>query len=816
MAKKKKNKRKSGKEINIDIASIVLIILGVILSIFVYNPDNGIIGGFIKSVLSGCLGMLMYAIPFILILLGIYAIFRDYSRFKLKTFFVVLLVVLIAVLISTFDRSVNYINNLAAQGTLTNAKAYLTEWCKLGLDGVGGGIVGQSIAALFVKCFGMFATKVLLWVMIFADALFVTGITFSAIIMAIRDSLTDVVDTVSSAFPEKGNNKYRSSEKVKKIVSRADLIEAAGQLSIDLSGNYESEEVEEQAVDDEELERLKEEKEKTKKNISKLFANKKSKKVEVEDGEVEDEELLEDDELLDDEELDEGMIADSGVMEEYENYEFPSIEHLKEVKRMGKDFSKKELEEIAIRLQTTLASFGIEAKVTNVTRGPTVTRYELQPSEGVRVSKILNLSDDIALNLAAKSIRIEAPIPGKSAVGIEVPNKATDVVSLREVVESEEFIEASSKVSFALGKTIEGTPYVANIAKMPHLLISGSTGSGKSVCVNAIIMSILYHATPNEVKLILIDPKVVELAIYNGIPHLLIPVVTDSRKAAGALSWAVQEMENRYNMFASKGVRDLKGYNEIMRDEGENELPQIVIIVDELADLMMVAKKEVEDYICRLAQKARAAGMFLVIATQRPSVDVITGLIKANIPSRIAFTVSSQVDSRTILDMGGAEKLLGRGDMLFLPIGEAKPIRVQGAFVSDEEVEAVVEEIKEKTPAVYNESVIEKLEVTNPTAQSQNAMENGEACDELLPDAIELAVNMGQISASMIQRKFRVGYARAGRIVDQMEERGIVSESLGSKPRKVLISKEEFEEMNEMGDINVYFDDDDGYVEEDA
>ena len=487
-------------------------------------------------------------------------------------------------------------------------------------------------------------------------------------------------------------------------------------------------------------------------------------------------------------------------MEEYENYEFPSIDLLKQVKRTGKDYSTKELKEIAIKLQKTLASFGVEAKVTNVTRGPTVTRYELQPSVGVKVSKILNLSDDIALNLAAKSIRIEAPIPGKSAVGIEVPNKSTDMVTLREVIESDEFENASSKVSFALGKSIDGVPYVADISKMPHMLISGSTGSGKSVCINSIIMSILYKATPNEVKLILIDPKVVELGVYNGIPHLLIPVVTDPKKAAGALNWAVQEMVNRYNLFASKGVRDIKGYNELLKNEGEEGiLPQIVIIVDELADLMMVASNEVEDAICRLAQMARAAGMFLIIATQRPSVDVITGIIKANIPSRIAFTVSSQVDSRTILDMAGAEKLLGRGDMLFLPIGEAKPIRLQGAFVSDGEIESVVDAIKESTPAVYNQNVIEKLEKNDA---AQVVSDDEDDCDEYLTDAIELAVNMGQVSASMIQRKFRVGYARAGRIVDQMEERGIISESQGSKPRKTLISKEEWEEMKEQGDVS--------------
>ena len=406
--------------------------------------------------------------------------------------------------------------------------------------------------------------------------------------------------------------------------------------------------------------------------------------------------------------------------------------------------------------------------------------------------------------MAAKTIRIEAPIPGKSAVGIEVPNKTKETVYLREVIDSDAFREAKSKVSFALGKSIDGEPFVSDIAKMPHMLIAGSTGSGKSVCINSILVSLLYKAKPNEVKLILIDPKVVELGVYNGIPHLLIPVVTDPKKAAGALNWAVQEMVNRYNLFAAKGVRDIRGYNELVNQEGEDaELPQIVIIVDELADLMMVAPSEVEDAICRLAQMARAAGMHLIIATQRPSVDVVTGIIKANIPSRIAFTVSSQVDSRTILDMGGAEKLLGKGDMLYFPIGESKPIRVQGTYISDKEIEEIIDFIKDHCEASYNPDIIESFEkqVTPPQAVQEQESD----ADELLTDAIELAVQMGNASASMIQRKFKVGYARAGRIIDQMEERGIVSGYDGSKPRQTLISKEEWEEMKEAGIENVRF-----------
>ena len=809
----KKRKKKNG-EINIDATSVIFILLGIILSIFVYSGgSNGIIGGLIKSLLLGCIGSVMYAVPIILIFLGVYVIFRDFSRFKLKSFLVLVLVFLSAAIMSTFNAPIEHIESLKQAGELTAAFDYMKAWCKMGIDGMGGGLIGESIAALLNLCFGLIATRVILWSMLIVTASITTGITFSAIIIAIKESLDDVITATRKEYVSVSKNskvkpKYKNSEKFKRITSQADLIESAGQLSFDLDGEYEDEEeyeeVEEEEVeeivesdpekldadvleslqdDEEEMERLKAEKENTKKNIKQLFSKKKQEPEEPNEAEV--------------------LELEHNQMEEYENYEFPPVELLKEAKRTGKDYSTKELKEIAIKLQKTLASFGVDAKVTNVIRGPTVTRYELQPNVGVKVSKILNLSDDIALNLAAKSIRIEAPIPGKSAVGIEVPNKTTEMVTMREVIESDNFKNASSKVSFTLGKTIDGESYVADISKMPHMLISGSTGSGKSVCINSIIMSILYKATPNEVKLILIDPKVVELGVYNGIPHLLIPVVTDPKKAAGALNWAVQEMVNRYNLFASKGVRDIKGYNELLRNEGEEGiLPQIVIVVDELADLMMVAPNDVEDAICRLAQMARAAGMYLIIATQRPSVDVITGIIKANIPSRIAFTVSSQIDSRTILDMGGAEKLLGRGDMLFLPVGEAKPIRLQGAFVSDGEIESVVEMVKSSTPAVYNENIIEKLAKADAPAPTPDAEDD---CDELLTDAIELAVNMGQISASMIQRKFRVGYARAGRIVDQMEERGIVSESQGSKPRKVLISKEEWEEMNEQGEM--YFSD---------
>jgi len=464
--------------------------------------------------------------------------------------------------------------------------------------------------------------------------------------------------------------------------------------------------------------------------------------------------------------------------------------HLRESK-----VSDEKVKSNAKLLEDTLKNFGITARVIQVSRGPAITRYELQPAPGIKVSRIVNLADDIALSLAATGVRIEAPIPGKAAVGVEVPNGDISAVLLREVLESDEFINHPSKLAFSLGKDIAGQVIVADIAKMPHLLIAGATGSGKSVCINALITSLLYKATPDEIKLILIDPKIVELSHFNGIPHLLIPVVTDPKKAAGALNWAVQEMISRYKLFADKGVKDVERYNEIVDGLEESKLPQIVVIIDELADLMMVAPGEVEDAICRLAQMARAAGIHLVIATQRPSVDVITGLIKANIPSRIAFAVSSHTDSRTILDMGGAEKLLGRGDMLFYPSGASKPTRVQGCFVSEAEVESVVKYIKDQ----YKDKPDYDIDVMDEIA-ADKAKGTSDEWDELLPEAIQIVIDAGQASISMLQRRLRIGYARAARLIDEMELRGIVSGFDGSKPRNVLISKEEFEQeyMGEM------------------
>lgn len=489
---------------------------------------------------------------------------------------------------------------------------------------------------------------------------------------------------------------------------------------------------------------------------------------------------------------------DASLAPQPPEYHFPAVELLKFAKPVSEDNVGEELRLNAERLVSTLKSFGVQTKIVDVTRGPTVTRYELQPSAGVKISKITSLADDIALNLAAAGVRIEAPIPNKPAVGIEVPNKVVGTVSIREIIDSPEFRDAKSKLTVSLGRDIAGKVSVMDLAKMPHMLIAGATGSGKSVCINSIIVSLLYKSTPSQVRLLMVDPKVVELGIYNGIPHLLVPVVTDPRKAAGALNWAVNEMLKRYKTFADNSVRDLTGYNRLAQEREDLEpMPQIVIIIDELADLMMAAPDEVEDAICRLAQMARAAGMHLVIATQRPSVDVITGVIKANIPSRIAFTVSSQVDSRTILDSGGAEKLLGRGDMLFAPVGAPKPLRVQGCFVSDKEVEDVVEFIKNgsQEPASYDEAIMDEIERQAVAEKSSSGDGGGFAEDDpMLNSAIECVVEAGQASTSMLQRRLKLGYARAARLVDDMEVRGIVGPYEGSKPRSVLITRQQWME----------------------
>lgn len=483
---------------------------------------------------------------------------------------------------------------------------------------------------------------------------------------------------------------------------------------------------------------------------------------------------------------------DENIKREFDNYNYPPVDILEDRSNEG-SIDEAEIKDKAIAIEETLESFGIEAKVVQIDVGPTVTCYELKPQRGVKVSKILNLADDLALSLATSGIRILAPIPGKSHVGIEVPNDSKEVVGFKEIITTANFQNSKSKIPFAMGKSISGDPIVSGIEKMPHLLVSGATGSGKSVCINTIIMSILYKHSPDEVKLLMIDPKVVELSVYNGIPHLIMPVITDPKKASSSLFWVISEMEKRYKLFEKNHVRDIEGYKRAAEtDESMENLPYIVVIIDELADLMMAAASEVEDYIMRLAQKSRACGIHLVIATQRPTVDVITGTIKANIPSRISFAVTSQTDSRTILDAAGAEKLLGKGDMLYASSDSMKPLRIQGAFVSDKEVLDVVEFIKNDSETDYDQDAIETIEENSQVKEVDDE-------DELLEEATRIIIDENTASVSLLQRKLRVGYARAGRIIDQLEAKGVVGPYEGSKPRKVLVDRTYFE-----GDLDEY------------
>ena len=522
-------------------------------------------------------------------------------------------------------------------------------------------------------------------------------------------------------------------------------------------------------------------------------------------GEVFDDVVEEDDDVV--EEVVEAEI--NNQPEPVKAYELPPVDCLDAPKRSTKAGTGNELREKGETIVKTLASFGVGTRIVEICQSPSVTRFELQPEPGVKISKITALADDIAMNLAASGVRIEAPIPNKNAVGIEVPNAEKAMVTLREIIDSDSFRNSKSRLNVALGRDIQGEVTCADLAKMPHLLVAGTTGSGKSVCLNTMIMSLLYNATPDEVKLIMIDPKKVEFTVYKSIPHLLVPVVADPRKAAGALSWAVAEMDKRYALFADHGVRNLQGYNTYAVSNNLPKMPQIVIIIDELSDLMMAASNEVEDSICRLAQKARAAGMHLIVATQRPSVDVITGLIKANIPSRIAFAVKSQIDSRTIIDTQGAEKLLGNGDMLYCPVGLSKPVRVQGAYVSDDEIERVIEFVTSQGDVQYDDSVMQEIEIKASQSGGKKkgaevVVETGGADyeDEMIPKAIEVVVEAGMASTTLLQRKLKLGYARAARIVDELSEKGIIGPFEGSKPRKVLITKEQWYEMQANSSMN--------------
>lgn len=785
-----RNQNKMVKDI---IWGIVYIALGAFIFIAVQFKAAGQFGNAMGEILKGLFGFVGLILPWYLIFIGLLLVFNKALHFSKKT----IIAGTIMLLMFCFINSGRFIDP-------DNIRFSMKEFYNNGVVLSSGGAVGMPISIVLVKWFG----KAGLYI-------------FSTLIALI--SLLFMIKTPLSSALERFHEKREEKKFLKEKRLQAEMENEYDYKSSEKSPNISNEQLENEILDygkdvkskNSLFSRIKEISPDKSNNENETF------KGLWEDSQNEDMTIVQDlkDTSLDTTPYEEKKISSKeiamGAAEIGDNlglnngnsaltksadksteysYRKPNISLLNKPVEYNKLGINDDLKTKALLLEKTLKNFNVNAKVVRVTRGPAITRYEIQPDTGVKVSKIVNLSDDIALNLRAKSIRMEAPIPGKAAVGIEVENDKINMVTLREIVNSSEFKSAKSKIEFAVGKDIAGKPIVADLKSMPHLLISGSTGSGKSVCINSIILSILFKANPDEVKFVLIDPKVVELGNYNGIPHLLIPVVTDPSKAAAALSWAVVEMTNRYKAFAEMNVRDLTSYNKKMMEKGQGDLimPQVVIVIDELADLMMVAPSQVEESICRLAQMARAAGMHLIVATQRPSVDVITGVIKANIPSRIAFAVSSMADSRTILDRGGAEHLVGKGDMLFNPLGIGNPIRVQGTFVSDEEVERVLAHIKSQvTKEEYSEDVIDTIENGNTSINSSK-----NEVDELLGDAIEFVVMQKQASVSAIQRRFRVGYNRAARIMDEMEARGIVSAQDGSRPRQVLMSEEEFHNLD--------------------
>ena len=794
MARKRRYKKRKKTASRLDIAVVILIVLSILLAVLIYTK-SGTIGIKLNEILGGIMGLMQYVLPIggLAIAIKLASDGREEITSKLIQYGIAL--ISLAIVFSVFQISSGELDSSKEMSEVVKDAYYY------GTQSHGGGAVGAVGGVILAKLLGNVGAII-----------FCIGVAVILLVFTFGINLSDIINMFMDKIEEKREERFERKEELAKEREKENYetpSQRRKRLREERKAKMEMAKLEKEEKDPME-DQIKinfggrivesgDEKTGLKKydhsndDLEPLTKDSK-KKVEIQP-DVIDSNLFKQVEEQKEDKKKEVLQLEHSVVVEDEHYEYPPVELLSKPGKKTLKGGAKALTDTATKLQKTLYSFGVSAKVENVSVGPAITRYELKPAEGVRVSKIANLADDIALNLAAETIRIEAPIPGKQAVGIEVPNKEKEVVHFREIIESKEFKSNKSKLTIGLGKDVAGNVELADIAKMPHVLIAGSTGSGKSVCINTIITSIVYNAKPSEVKFVMVDPKVVELSVYNGIPHLLIPVVTDPKKAAGALAWAVQEMDDRYNKFAEKGVRDLKGYNKAIEKENEfGKLPQIVIIIDELADLMMVAKNDVEDAICRLAQKARAAGMHLVIATQRPSVDVITGLIKANVPSRIAFAVSSQVDSRTILDTIGAEKLLGKGDMLFFPAGAPKPARVQGAFVSDDEVEKIVSFIKSNGTANYSEDILESIENNNRT-DKEIAENNDDDTDPFLMDAIQTVVETGQASTSFIQRKFKVGYARAGRIIDQMEERGVISGYQGSKPREVLMTLEKLKEL---------------------
>ncbi|KNF08878.1 DNA translocase FtsK [Gottschalkia purinilytica] len=746
----KRSEKHNNKELKKEIILVVIIGLSILSIVSLHSDSPGFIGKILRNNLLALVGFGGYILPYLILIMSTLYIMKKANfhkrLFSIATIYLGLLIVLDITLFPLTQKS----------SFLERANLAISS----GKNGFGGGLLGSIFSYIFLTMFGSTGSYVIIFFIILLSILVLTDTSLAKFLRTFFIGTRKIISSIASIVKELSTGDFSKNKKPKIFNHNNDLEEtsASGDIAATDSKKLNSNEFEEKIK----ILDYTQNGDSIKEN-NKLNTNTKDKINEEDQNSI--------------------SIINT-VNENYENYKFPTLDMLKERAVKGNNNEEELVLSNANKLIETLSNFGIEAKVIQASIGPSITRYELQPAPGVKVSRIVSLSNDIALSLASSDLRIEAPIPGKSAIGIEIPNKYKVSVNLREILESKEYQQVESKIPIALGKDIAGKPIIANIEKMPHLLIAGATGSGKSVCINTLISSILYKSRPDEVKLLMIDPKVVELSVYNGIPHLLIPVVTDPKKAANALNWAVQEMTKRYNLFAKTGVRDMASYNNKVEDKIE-KLPQLVIIIDELADLMMVCASEVEDYICRLAQMARAAGIHLIVATQRPSVDVITGTIKANIPSRISFAVSSQADSRTILDMGGAEKLLGKGDMLFYPVGESKPLRIQGAYIGEDEVEKIVGFLKDQGNAEYKEEVIDEIE--------KEVNLSSDDTDDLLSDAIEMVVREGQASISLLQRRLKVGYARAARMIDEMEARGIVGGYEGSKPRKVLIEKGDLE-----------------------
>lgn len=771
-SKKKTVKQKPAKQkssIDNRAFSIIMFAISALMFFVIFAPGENI-WFYIHKFIVGLLGMGAVFLPVSLCYLSVVSAVRKEIKNKKMTLIVFGIMVLMLC-------SCMYV--FSSELVKNQPKAWISyiieNFKNSKLDG-GPGILGAFAGAFLTWAFGSFGAKVSSVITIFICIMLISGMTLTGFFrmilvpfLAVKKKFKEVYQTkkITDNLEASFKKEPEKEEPIFKEISEPEVPQKKSEREIEDNIS---------AVTEKFLSRIK--------NVGNNSAAEEKPEV--------DEEL----------EKSETMVSASGE----DNYEFPSIELLNKPPVPKDEDISAELNTNGRTLVDTLQSFNVQTKIVDISRGPAVTRYELQPASGVKISKITTLADDIALNLAAAGVRIEAPIPGKAAVGVEIPNKVVSMVGMRELISSSTFKSSKSKLTVVLGKDISGEVTVADLAKMPHLLIAGSTGSGKSVCINSFIISILYNAKPSEVRLLMIDPKVVELGIYNGIPHLLVPVVTDARKAAGALGWAVNEMTKRYKIFADNNVRDIYSYNEFVEQEAAKsaekaetleKMPQIVIVIDELSDLMMAAPNEVEDYICRLAQMARAAGMHLVIATQRPSVDVITGIIKANIPSRIALAVSSQIDSRTILDMSGAEKLLGRGDMLFSPAGSSKPTRVQGCYVTDKEIEKVIKYVKSSQQSDYDNNIAKEIEKNSARENLKTSDEKFDVkVDPVMKEAIKCVVEAGQASTSFLQRRLRVGYARAGRLIDEMEQMGIVGPHEGSKPRQVLINYQQFLEMN--------------------